>query len=168
MKHMRKDLDVNPAFVKWRLSTGREKEWALQELIQKLEKFATAICWQRLPDHKNDFDPLVNGIIWRALKRIDAFRSEARFSTWFCRIVINECNRYLRNFKERCETELIEEMPADAAGLDARIDLIELLNTLQGADHTLFRMVAEGESFNAIGKTLGVSRGTAIVRWHRL
>lgn len=165
---MESNFDVNPAFIAWRLSTGRQKEWNLQELVSRLERFATAICWQRLPDHRSEFDPLVNGIVWRAIKKADKFRQEAAFSTWFYKIATNECNRFLRNFKERCETILEEDLPGVPSGIDARIDLMALLDGLEGADHLLFRLVAEGEDFNTIGERLGVSRNAALVRWNRL
>src|ERR1700690_4007632 len=165
---MQMSSDVNPAFAAWRLSTGREKEWCFQELVRRLEKFATAICWQRLPDHKSEFDGLVNQIVWKAVKKADKFRAEARFSTWFYRIAVNECNKFLINFKRRCETGLEDEMPSRPEGLDARIDLIDLLNGLEGQEHLLFRLVAEGEDFRTIGERLGVSRNAALVRWTRL
>jgi RNA polymerase sigma factor (sigma-70 family) len=165
---MQSNFDVNPTYNAWRLSTGREKEWNFQELIQRMERFATAICWQRLPDHRDDFPALVNGIVWRAVKKADGFKRKAQFSTWFYRIAVNECNKYLRNFKERYETSLEEEMPTTPQGLDARIDLIALLNGLEGEDHILFRLVAEGEDFKTIGERLGLSRNAALVRWTRL
>jgi RNA polymerase sigma factor (sigma-70 family) len=165
---MESSSDVNPAFAAWKSCQGREKEWALQELVRRLEKFASRICWQRLPDHKDDFGGLVNGIVWRAIKKAEQFRGRARFSTWFYRIVVNECNKYLRNYKERCETSLEEEMPTVATGIDARIDLIALLDRLKREDHILFRLVAEGEDFNTIGERLGINRNAALVRWNRL
>ena len=165
---MQSDSDVNPAFERWKSLTGKEKEWALRLLIPKLEKFATAICWQRLPDHKDDFKALVNGIIWRALKRAHKFKGDSKFSTWFYKITTNECNRYLRCYKKRCEIDLAEEMPGKAEAVDARIDLIALLSCLEGDDHVLFRLVAEGEDFATIGERLGLTRNAALVRWTRL
>lgn len=160
--------DVNPAFAAWKSSTGRQKEWNLQILVGRLERFATAICCQRLPDHNREFDALVNGIVWRAIKKAEKFKGKAKFSTWFYRIAINQCNTYLRNFKERCETNLEEEMPSTPLGIDARIDLIALLNGLEGEEHLLFRLVVEGEDFRTIGEQLGITRNAALVRWNRL
>ena len=115
-----------------------------------------------------DFDPLVNEIVWIAIRKADKFRAESRFSTWFYRIAVNECNKFLRNFKERCEAGLEEETPAIVDPIDMRIDLIALLNSLEGDEHRLFRLVAEGEDFNTIGSQLGISRNAALVRWNRL
>jgi len=165
---MQSNLDVNPAFEKWRSSTGREKEWSLQELIPKMERFATAICWQRIPDHTDDFGALVNGIVWRVIKKAESFKSKSRFSTWFYKIAVNECNDYLRNYKERYETSLEEEMPTASQGVDARIDLIDLLSRLEGKDHLLFRMVAEGEDWKTIGEKLGISGDSVQRKWRRL
>jgi RNA polymerase sigma factor (sigma-70 family) len=165
---MQLDSDVNPAFEAWRSSTGRWKEWNLQVLVQRLTKFATAICWQRLSDHKDDIEPLVNGIVWRAIQKADQFADKSKFSTWFFRLAINECNMYLRNFMRRCEAPLEEDMPSMPQGVDAKIDLIALLDGLQGEDHLLFRLVAEGQEFKDIAMRLGISSNAAMVRWARL
>lgn len=165
---MERVSDVNPAFAAWKLSTGREKEWALTVLIERLERFATAICWRRLPDHKSDFEPLVNDIVWRAINHADGFEGEANFSTWYYRIIINECNRFLRKYKTRLEVSLEDAIPIQEPKLDARIDLIALLDRLEPQDHLLLRLIAEGQDFAIIGKIMGISRNTAIVRWHRL
>jgi len=165
---MQKDFDVNPAHEAWKSSTESEKEQSLQILIRRMERFATAICCQKLSDHSEEFGPLVNGIVWRAVKHMDKFQEGSKFSTWFYRIAANECNRFLRNIKERCETSLEEEMPTNQAGLDARVDLIALLDGLEGEEHLLFKMVAEGQDFNAIAEALGIKRNAAIQRWDRL
>lgn len=161
-------LDVNPAYRAWRLSTAQEKEWALHILIRRLERYATSICWQRLPDHKDDFGPLVNGIVWKAVREMEKFRGSSQFSTWFYRIAVNDCNKFLRNYKNRFETSLEEEMPSRPEAMNARIDLIALLDGLEGPEHLLFRLVAEGQEFKDIAERLGISRNAAIVRWARL
>jgi RNA polymerase sigma factor (sigma-70 family) len=161
-------LDVNPAFAAWKSSMGREKEWALHVLVQRLDRYAKAICWQRLPDHKDDFDALVNGIVWRAIRKADKFKGSAKFSTWFYTIVVNECNRFLRNYKKRLEVSLEEEVPTETDSTDARIDLLALLDGLEGEEHLLLRMVAEGQEFKDIAEVLGITSVTARVRWLRL
>lgn len=163
---MQINLDVNPAFAAWRSSTGPEKEQQLEKLVQLLKRYAKYICWERLSDHKDDFDQLVNGIIWRALKKADAFQGRAKFSTWFYRIAVNECNTFLRKHKERGEEPIIET--ACEPNLDARLDAIAILDKLSGDDYLLLKMVIEGESFAVIGEELGISANAATVRWNRL
>lgn len=160
--------DVNPLFAEWKSSTAQEKEQTLHNLVAKMENFATAICWQRLPDFRDEFGPLVNGIVWRAVRQFDKFEGKSRFSTWFYRIVVNECNRFLRDHKERYEDSLEEEMPSKAENVDAHIDIVAILEGLEGADHLLFRLVAEGHGFKEIGTQLGVGTLTALKRWERL
>lgn len=165
---MQPHSDVNPAFAEWKNASERQKEWTLQNLINRMEKFARAICWQRLPDHADSVDALINGIVWRAIKHADTFKDEAKFSTWYYRIIVNECNRFLRNYKKRCETSLVEELPINYDGIDAKVDVLALLDGLEGEDHLLFRMVAEGHDWNVIGKALKLSSNTAHKRWQRL
>jgi RNA polymerase sigma factor (sigma-70 family) len=162
---MDKDFDVNPAFTVWRQTGTMEALW---DLTERMERFATAICWKHVPDHRDDFDFLVNGIVWRAIQKAETFNGDAKFSTWFYRLTVNECNRYLRQHMERCETSLSEETMAPDAAHDARIDLISLLDGLDGPDHLLFRLVAEGQDFKYIGRTLGISAHAAVLRWAKL
>lgn len=165
---MQRDLDVNPAYAAWKSSTGQEKALALNHLIDLMEKYAKAICWRRIPDHEREFNNLVNGIVWRATQHLDKFKGNSKFHTWFYRIAVNECNRYLRNAKELNETILEEEMPSKAEAIEAQIDVLAILDGLNGPDHTMFRMVAEGESLRSIGLALGIGRDAAKKRWLRL
>lgn len=160
--------EVNQAFAAWKLSTGREKEWTLHTLSEEMEKLATAICLRKLPDHKAEISDLVHTIVCRALKGIEGFKADSSFKTWFHTISTNECNRYLQKVKERCETSLHPAIAAITADVDVRLDLIKLLDSLRGDDHELFRLVAEGYDFKEIGKTLGITRNAALVRWSRL
>jgi RNA polymerase sigma-70 factor (ECF subfamily) len=163
------DYDVNPAFSAWHVAKDNElKERALQILIERMEKFARAICWQRIPEYQADFDPLINGIVWRAIRKADSFKRRSKFSTWFCRIVINECNKFLRSRKESREVELEEEMPTKLEAIDARLDLLAMLDSLEGEDHQLLRLQMEGLDFQETGERLEISRNAALVRWNRL
>lgn len=165
---MRMNSDVNPVFEEWKSSTGREKEWKYQELVERLRKFATAICWSKLPDHRNEFDPIIGNSIWYAFKYIKGFKAGSKFSTWFYRIVVNECNKFLRDLQKKAEVELVQDLPCEICSIDARIDLINMLDGLDEEDHALFRLVAEGEDFKTIGVRLGITRNAAAVRWSRL
>lgn len=165
---MQNDLDVNPAFKTWKLSTGREKEFALGILIRLMERFATAVCLKRIPDHRDELAALVNGIVWRAIKRMERFRGGSQFSTWFYRIIVNECNRFLRNHIKRLEVSIEEETPAQPQAFECRLDLIAMLDALEGPEHTLLRLVIEGQDFRTIAKELKITRNAAIVRWSRL
>lgn len=165
---MQRDSDINPIFAKWRLSTGPEKEHQLQLLVKAMEKFAMAICWQRLPDHKDDLAALVNGTVWKTIRHLESFQKKSRFSTWFYRIVVNDCNKFLTSHKRRCETNLAEELPAKQDGYDAKIDLTSLLDSLEGDEHTLLRLMAEGFDLKEAAEMLRISHAAAKVRWMRL
>jgi RNA polymerase sigma-70 factor (ECF subfamily) len=165
---MQIDSDVNPVFDAWRSSTGPQKELAFQRLVILLEKLATAICWQRLPDFRNEFGPLVNEIVWRAVKNANAFKGNSRFSTWFYRISVNECNRFLRKHKERLEIGFEEEILAEPSGVDASVALQQIVQGLDDRDFELFKLVAHGESFRTIAESLHIKETAAKVRWSRL
>lgn len=164
---MKRDSDVNPVYEKWKLSTGMEKEKLLQELIHRLEKFATAICWQRLPDHASELEAMVNGIVWKALDQEKKFNGRSKFSTWFYTIVVNQCNDFLRA-KERSKEITLENEPNTPAAVDARLDIIKIFAKLDANERVLFRLVAEGNKWHEIGKNLGVTKQAAHLRWKQL
>lgn len=159
------DLNVNHAFSEWKSSTGRQKEWSLQALVMQLEKLASSICLKRVP---GNVDELVATITWKAVHNLEKFEEGSKFSTWFYRIVSNECNRTLKKLKERCEVSLEGEVPAKATDFALKIDLIALLDKLKGDDYLLTRLVAEGYDFKTIADELGTSPETARKRWFRL
>jgi RNA polymerase sigma factor (sigma-70 family) len=165
---MERSSDVNPLYDVWKSSTGQAKDLALTQLVPRLEQFAKAICWKRIPEFHDEFDPLINEIVWRAVGKPAKFEGKSRFSTWFYRIVTNECNRFLRKHKERNEAPLEEEMPCQAEAVNARLTIQGLIRKLTKEEYALFRMVADGESFKTIGDELGISTGNAKIRWLRL
>jgi RNA polymerase sigma-70 factor, ECF subfamily len=110
---------------------------------------------------------LVNGIVWRAIKKADKFKGDSKFSTWFYRIVTNECNRFLRSHKERQEISFEEEFPIEPFG-DLGVEVQQLVQGLDDRDFALFKMVAQGENFETIAETLHIKVGAAKTRWSRL
>ena len=127
-----------------------------------------AICWQRLPDHGDSLEALVNEVVWKALQNEPKFKGRARFSTWFYRIVSNACNRYLRSFKRKCVVPLENEGNQVLSGLPARVAVIEILDGLNEDEAKLCQLVAEGYTWAEIGEILGMTRQGAQMKWRRL
>lgn len=164
---MKRDSDVNPAYLAWKSSTGEQKEWLFLELLQKLEKFATAICWQRLPDHGDSIEGLVNEIVWNALHNEKRFKEKSRFSTWFYRIVVNACNSYLRAIKRKSEVPL-EEDETIFPDLEARLDIAKQVASLRKEEQGLFRLMLAGHTASEIGKIMKISTNAVEHRLARL
>lgn len=164
----------NRLFAEWRASEGSEKEAALVRLIGALEKHARSICWSKMDDHQGEFSWIVNESIWRAIAQAEKFRGESRFSTWFHRIVLNECNRVLKAKRSAAKNVSIEGLNEDDGALRREprsTDDIEVDQIIRGLDvedrkHVEFRRL--GFSEREIGEKLGLSESAVGVRWYRI
>jgi RNA polymerase sigma-70 factor, ECF subfamily len=68
---------------------------AFAELIERHQATALKMAISILRDRCDAEDELQNGC-WKAFEHIGQFQQEARFSTWFNRIVVNQCLMRLR------------------------------------------------------------------------
>jgi RNA polymerase sigma-70 factor, ECF subfamily len=111
------------------------------------------------------------------LRRIDQFRSEARFGSWLCRIVVNTALLRHRREKRLVPTPEIYS-PASAAKepgpdqLACDRELLTLtddfLDTLRDGDRELFlRRFVDGKSLQSISTETGLSLPALKSRFHR-
>lgn len=107
--------------------------------------------------------------VWRAIKSLEKFKGDAKFGTWFHKIVLNECNRLLK-LKARHKTEVPLEnvyLPR-TTGLDSQLEVEKILGSLSGDDQILVQGRLEGLSFDEIGAMLEIEAGTARARWQKI
>lgn len=159
----------NAAFAKWRSSEGPEKEQALVELVALMEKHAYSVCWLKIPNHRDEFGGIVNGAVWRAIEGAKGFRGEARFGTWFHRIVLNECNRIFES-KQTRETEGLEglEELGTSSDPESRIYAAEVISKLDADDRRLVDLILQGYTEQEIGEKLGIEQPGVCKRWDKL
>jgi RNA polymerase sigma-70 factor, ECF subfamily len=113
----------------------------------------------------------------QVLRRIDQFRSESRFSSWLCRIVVNTALLKHRREKRLIPTE--DLYSANAASNDATPDQISIqrelltktddfLSQLRDGDKELFvKRFIEGLSLQNISEETGLSLPALKSRFHR-
>ncbi len=63
----------------------------------------------------------------KAYNKLDTFRRESKFSTWFCRIVINEA--YNRRKKEQKKTEALENVSFDEISTEELNEVFSKIET---------------------------------------
>lgn len=131
-------------FAAWSQAKGEEKEKLLPLLVGELRSHARKVIWNRL---QKDLPDLAQMACWQAVKEAPKFQGEAKFSTWFHRIVINLCNDYLRD-KMRNPTEPYDEWDEEGLGLEdgmnAKIDLDKVKARLDGGEQQLLQWLLEG------------------------
>jgi len=127
----------------------------------------------RLTRSEADAEEAVQDAFLRAFRALGGFRAEARFSTWFFRIVVNRCHDLLarRQKQRQRETDLDEQLlpsrdhgqdPLAAPRLQAALEQLPvgyrevlLLHDMLGLDH------------REIARTLGIRRGTSKSQLHK-
>lgn len=113
----------------------------------------------------------------QVLRRIEQFRSEARFSSWLCRIVVNTALLRHRREKRLIPTPEIfsplaaspEPVPEQLASDREVLELTdEFLASLRDGDRDLFlRRFVDGLSLQTISEETGLSLPALKSRFHR-
>ena len=113
----------------------------------------------------------------QVLRRIDQFRSESRFSSWICRIVVNTA--LLKHRREKRLVPMEDIYSPDSASLEPQPDQVvinrellkktdEFLGDLRDGDRDLFvKRFVEGLSLQSISEETGLSLPALKSRFHR-
>ena len=113
----------------------------------------------------------------QVLRRIDQFRSESRFSSWICRIVVNTA--LLKHRREKRLVPMEEIYSPDSVSLEPQPDEVvinrellkktdEFLGDLRDGDRELFvKRFVEGLSLQSISEETGLSLPALKSRFHR-
>ena len=143
----------------------------------------------RMVSNADDAAELTQDAVLKAIKHVDSFNAEARFSTWLMRILMNQAISHLRKRKLRKTVSLDQSAtdnpasPTLGAGLsadrepgpDQRVenkDQIErLLNALEGIDPALRSVILlrdlQEMDYQQIAETLAMPIGTVKSRLFR-
>lgn len=126
----------------------------------------------RIPDLQADIPAVMSNASWRAVKGLEKFNGQSRFSTWYHRIVLNEISRTLAASQGRAEVALDDDIirglsSPDGEG-DVHVDLGRIEGKLEGDDLAIFRARLSGASFKELGELFGITINAAKVRWFRL
>ena len=153
-------------------------EGAFDQLVLRYQARAYRTAWLILRDTEAARDLSQEAFV-RLYQSAGRFRGEARFSTWFHRILVNLCldhRRQWRFWRQRAEPAAeIEQLPApetnplDAVGREQTAktlwDAVARLSPRQRAAVVL--MVQEGLETREIAAVLKMSEATVRVHLHR-
>ena len=164
-----------------RLKKGDESAFAL--LVRRFQARLFSIAYAMTRDSEESRD-IVQEVFLKAHRSIDRFKGDARLSTWLHRITVNECLNWRRRWRIRRRGQHLPLMVEsdDPAGVnlieeedpESRLRAKEMqdryLDTLQALPEKT-RVVfvlkeLEGMSYEQIGATLGLRRGTVASRLH--
>jgi len=153
---------------------------AFERLISDYERKLYAVCLRMMASPQDAQDALQDAMlrIWRGLPEFD---ERARFATWAYRVTTNACLDALRKKKTRSASSLeaLEEqgyLPEDPSAspeeiviTDSRRQAVqEALSMLSpDARAALLLRDIQGESYESVAESLGLTLGTVKSRIHR-
>jgi RNA polymerase sigma factor (sigma-70 family) len=165
-------------YQKWRDAPVDEKPDLEKQQFKVVKKHAKAVIWEMAPEAN---EGLADEIASQVIERLPKFRQEAKFSTWSHRIMINQCNLYLRRTipeKDRFymspgkpEDDIKLADPRAKAAFDraeGAIDYERLVGTLPRKDYVLLQCRLAGMTVAEAAKKLGDLEDAAESRWRRL
>ncbi|MGB7290817.1 MAG: sigma-70 family RNA polymerase sigma factor [Thermodesulfobacteriota bacterium] len=171
------------------LYVSENNESAFEEIINRYSNRIYAIAFRITHDHHSSEDVLQN-VFLTLTRRIDTFRSEAKFSSWVYRVTVNASFMNLRTEKKHENDISLENYaPYDENGsLEGRIkskdwssrpdiilfskEAIEIIDNAVSKLPEKYRIAVhlkdiEGLSNDEISDILGISSGALKSRLHR-
>ena len=139
---------------------------AFVALIQQLEHSMYRMAKSMLHRDEDVADALQESIL-KAYKSLSSLREPKYFKTWLFRIVINECNKIL---KQRSGTEVVAEVPAAVASTDAydSIDLREAVERLEEPQRLVVLLhYYEDLPLRQVAEALNISESAVKMRLYR-
>src|ERR1700755_1965288 len=85
---------------------------AFAELMQRHQASAMKLALSILRDRQDSEDEVQNAF-WKAYEHIGQFQQDAKFTTWFTRIVVNQCLMRLRQTR-RAKLYYMDDTPVGA------------------------------------------------------
>jgi RNA polymerase sigma-70 factor, ECF subfamily len=89
--------------------------------------------------NRPDAEEVVQDALWSAVRKIDTFRAESTFGSWFYRIVVNAAYHTLRKRGRRAEVPLDDALPSfsaeDVAAGDPTADVAATAETVADDAH---------------------------------
>lgn len=107
--------------------------------------------------------------IWTGL---DAFRGEAKMSTWLYRLAINTCiTWHRRNRRDRLfvPVDTIRDIPDTSDDTRGNLnELYALIGRLEPFDKALITLWLDEKSYDEISAILGITKANVATRLHRV
>jgi len=103
---------------------------AFDELTRRHQTSALKLALSIVRDRQDAEDEVQNAF-WKAYRHINQFQRDAKFSTWFTRIVVNQCLMRLRQLRRARFAYIDDTQGDDVAALELR-DLRQTPETLLG------------------------------------
>jgi RNA polymerase sigma-70 factor (ECF subfamily) len=155
---------------------------AIEDLIRRYQQKAYAIAYRFTDGNVQDAEDFTQEAFLRAFQRLENFRGDSSFYTWFYRILVNVCldgrrrrNRWQRIFlpwqrhstdkglspEERPDPEAHERALKSISAKDLSRDVRKALRSLPEKQRLAFQLKAlHGMSIQEVARVMGTADGT--------
>lgn len=158
-----------------RLRDPRQARRAFGEVI---EQYSEPLYWQirRMVNNHEDANDLLQNTFLKAWSSLDAFRGDAKLSTWLHKIAINESLTFLERERKRLNLSLDDEeshivnlieADTDIDGDELRRELRKAIAALPEKQRLVFNMrYYDDMSYEKMSEILGTSTGALKASYH--
>lgn len=156
----------------------RDPKTCRQAFTEVIATYTEPLYWQirRMVQDHDDANDLLQNTFMKAWQSLDAFRGDAKLSTWLYKIAINESISHLERLKRRPNVSLDDEQSALAAVIEAdtHFDGDELqeklrlaITTLPEKQRLVFNMkYFDDMKYEDMSQILGTSVGALKASYH--
>lgn len=156
----------------------RDPSTARRAFGEVIDRYTQPLYWQirRLVNNHDDANDLLQNCFMKAWSSLDAFRGDARLSTWLYKIAINESLTFLERERKRLnlslddeEAHLINAIEADTDidGDALRQELRKAIASLPEKQRIVFNMRYYDEMpYEKMSEILGTSTGALKASYH--
>jgi RNA polymerase sigma factor (sigma-70 family) len=158
----------NVVFQEFSEAEGQRRDDLRTELHKMLLAHAMSVCWLQLREYRPD---VASYCVIKAFQKLDHFRGDSKFSTWFHRICLNACTSNLRNKLRQAEVPLDsvgEKGTENESAILARLELEKIREHLSGDDRVFLQWKLENLDETAIAEITGLSLSGVRAKWSRI
>lgn len=145
---------------------------AFIELIQPLEKKIYVIAKSRLKNIE-DVKDSIQETLYYGYKNLNQLRNEEKFESWIISILINNCNKFYKQYDNNYhlsyeESQLVKADSNQYLKIDSKIDFFILLELLDDIEKEIFVMFYVQEyTINNISDELDLNENTVKTKLRR-
>lgn len=141
-------------------------EEAFIELIEKHKKLMYSVA-KSMIDNDEDIADLIQETILKTYKNIKNLKDSGGFKAWLMRILINNCNDFIKNNKKVVNIDEVALKSSKCEEFE-KIELKEIFNSLDGNLRLIVQLYyIEDVSVKDIAKLVNIPEGTVKSRLHR-
>ncbi len=156
----------------------RDPSTARHAFGEMIDRYSQPLYWQirRMVNNHEDANDLLQNTFLKAWNSIDAFRGDARLSTWLHKIAINESLTFLERQRKQLnlslddeEANLIHAIEADTDidGDELRLELRKAIASLPEKQRLVFNMrYYDDMPYEKMSEILGTSTGALKASYH--